>query len=370
MLQSDIKNINKRIIFDLYREHGELTRVEVARMSGISMPSVIKAVASLTESGILEQLGARQTTVGRKPLELRFNPDAISAFGVDYEGERLSVGLVKIDGTVETMVERNTKTGMQHRVADDVIECVRGILDKTDVSQRQIAGIGFGIPGVVNAADRSIAFAPIVGVNAPIDLEPVLRRIEEATSLPTYIDNDANVRALGELVTRRVRHHERTPDLVYLQHGTGLGAGMVLNGEVRHGTHNHCGEIGYYVSTANAPAARNESGWLERQLNTRALREKFGFDIHNPTRQSEVIDYIIEMLTPAIANVVMLIDIDLVIYGGIIVDALGEELISRMAASVNRVSFKEVRIERQLAERPGIVGAAAIVIDQKLDQLV
>ncbi len=370
MLQSDIKNMNKRIVFDLYREHLELTRVEVSKMSGISMPSVIKAVKSLVDSGILVEMGARQTAVGRKPLDLRFNPDAISAFGVSYEGDRFSVGLVKIDGTIEAMHEvRLSREGAQD-IGDRLIESVRSILDQVDVTNRQIAGIGVGIPGVVVPEEKRIAFAPLIGVEEMIDISPLMERVQAETGLAVYIDNDANVMALGEMLTRRVQRHEHMDDLMYLNHGTGLGAGLILDGEVRHGAQNLCGEIGYYITSADAQAVRAQSGWLERQVNIQALRERFGFDDTSPSSQEAVIDHIVQHLTPAIGNIMMLMDIDLVVYGGLIAEALGEALITRINEAVNYVSFKPVRVEAQISEEPGIIGAAALVINYKLDELV
>ncbi|MDI9470670.1 MAG: ROK family protein [Bacillota bacterium] len=370
MLQSDIKNMNKRIVFDLYREHLELTRVEVSKMSGISMPSVIKAVKSLVDSGILLEMGARQTAVGRKPLDLRFNPDAISAFGVSYEGDRFSIGLVKIDGTIEARREVRLSQVSVKSVVKLLVDSIHSITEQVDMTNRQIAGIGAGIPGVVEPKEKKISFAPLIGVEEPVDLSALMNQIQQETGYPVYIDNDANVMALGEMLARRVQHHERNDDLMYINHGTGLGAGMILDGDVRHGSQNLCGEIGYYITSADAKAVRTESGWLERQVNIQALSEKFNFDDTNPSSQDEVIEHIVRHLTPAIGNVMMLMDIDLVVYGGLIPEALGEPLIKRMNEAVNHVSFKPVRIEAQLSDEPGIVGAAALVINYKLDELV
>ena len=146
MLQSDVKNVNKRIIFDLFREKRELTRVEVSQITGISMPSVLKAVQSLQDANILIPTGEKDTAIGRKPLQLRFNSKAISAFGVEYEGDRLSIGLVQIDGTVDKSISFQVAHQFDDDLAGKIISGIEEILQHVSISDRVIAGVGIGIP--------------------------------------------------------------------------------------------------------------------------------------------------------------------------------------------------------------------------------
>lgn len=369
MLQSDIKNMNKRLVFDQFRDHRELTRVEVSRNTGISMPSVLKAVQSLLDAHILIPSGEKNTALGRKPLKLRFNADAISAFGVEFEGDRLSVGLVKIDGTVEKYVSVKVAHQFDLKLAEEIIGCIRYILGRVDISRRVIAGVGIGIPGAVNPLEQQIQFAPLIGINQNQSALPVTAKIEQELQWPVFIENDVNTLAIGEMLTRR-SGGSCPDDLLFISLGTGVGAGLVLDGRLRRGCRFLCGEIGYYAAGAADFRSRDSQGWLEGQLNSEALRRKFAFDLASPVASPELINHVAAILAPAIANYATFLDIENVVLGGVLVDALGEGFIASLSDVVDKLVLNPVKIEKHITEEPGIVGSAIIVIDNRLDELV
>lgn len=369
MLQSDIKSMNKRLIFDQFRDHFELTRVEVSRQTGISMPSVLKAVQSLLDAHILIPSGEKDTALGRKPLKLRFNADSISAFGVEFEGDRLSIGLVKIDGTVEKHLSVKVAHHFDQQLSDKIIEGIRRILVQIDTSKRIIAGVGIGIPGAVDPEEKMIQFAPLIGINQNHSAVPVISQLEDGLGWPVFIENDVNALAIGEMLTRRTMGN-CPDDLLFISLGTGVGAGLILDGRLRHGCRFLCGEIGYYAADADDFRTRESQGWLESQLNTDALQEKFSFDLANLQIPSGLVAYVAAKLAPAIANFVTFLDIENVVLGGILIDALGKPLVSSIAHDVSKLVLNPINVEQHWAEEPGIVGAANVVIDNRLEELI
>ncbi len=369
MLQSDIKNMNKRIVFDQFRDHRELTRVDVSRRTGISMPSVLKAVQSLITAHILVPSGEEDTALGRKPLKLRFNADAISAFGVEYEGDRLSIGLVKIDGTVEKHLSVKVAHQFDEQLADHIVRGVKDILTHVDISKRVIAGVGIGIPGAVNPEEHQILFAPLIGINEATSAQPVIEIVQNALNWPVFIENDVNTLAIGELMTRRSRGN-CPDDLLFISLGTGVGAGLILNGELRQGVRHLCGEIGYYANHISDFNSRQDEGWLESQLNTDALMKNFSFDLASHTPSPTLVDHVAKTLAPAIANYVTFLDIETVILGGVLVESFGEALISRLSEVTSQLVLNPLKIEKHIAQEPGIVGCATVVINQRLNELI
>jgi predicted NBD/HSP70 family sugar kinase len=370
MLQRDIRNMNRRLIFDLFRAHREMTRVDVARRSGLSMPSVLKAVQPFLDANVLTSLGEAATPIGRKPLMLRFNPDAIAAFGVEFEGDRLSVGLVRIDGSIERKVVQHVK----HTFSEDLVRAILSGIDELRASfddrSRRLAGIGIGIPGAVDPSGRSILFAPLIGVEDPLDASPLLARIEAATGLPVLMENDANVAAVGEHLIRGGSLPGLPDDLLYVSLGTGLGGGLILDGTLRRGAHFLCGEIGYYTSTAATRASTREQGWLESRLNVAALESRFGPLTPTLSGNGELLSYVADHLAPALANLTSVLDIDRIVLGGVVVDTLGQPLVDRIAQAVERLALHRIDVTAALSPEPGIIGAATLVIESRLDELV
>lgn len=361
--------MNKRLVFDQFRDNHELTRVEVSKRTGISMPSILKAVQALMDAHILIPSGEKNTALGRKPLKLRFNADAISAFGVEFEGDRLSIGLVKIDGTVEKHLSFKVAHQFDMQLADEIISGIREILSDIDTSKRLIAGVGIGIPGAVNPQENLIQFAPLIGINETISALPVIEKLESELHWPVFIENDVNTLAIGELLTRKTRGN-CPDDLLFISLGTGVGAGLILDGRLRHGCRYLCGEIGYYADVADNFRSRENQGWLESQLNIDGLKEKFAFDLSDREGSQHLVDYIAQILAPVIANFSTFLDIENIILGGVLVDELNDDLISRIAGAVSKLVLNPVRIEKHISDEPGIVGSANLVIDNRLDELI
>ena len=370
MLQRDIRNMNRRIIFDLFRTHGELTRVDVARHSGLSMPSVLKAVQPFVDANVVTSMGEAETKLGRKPLMLRFNPDAIAAFGVEFEGDRLSVGLVKIDGSIERRIVQHVRHSFDEALVKAILSAIDTLRSGMDGGTRRLAGIGIGIPGAVDPDRRVIRFAPLIGVREPLDASPVLARIEETTGLPVLMENDVNVAAVGEYLVRSELSPDLQADLLYISLGTGLGGGLILDGTLRRGAHFLCGEIGYYTAEAAITASTREQGWLESRLNVEALESRFGPMTAALARDEGLLSYLSEHLGPALANLASVLDIDQVVLGGVVVDTLGQPLVDRIGQAVNRLALHRIDVTPAVSQEPGIIGAATLVIESRLDALV
>lgn len=370
MLQRDIRNMNRRIIFDLFRSRREMTRGDVARHSGISMPSVLKAVQPFLDAGILNSMGEAAAPLGRKPLMLRFNPDSIVAYGVEFEGDRLSIGLVKIDGTIERQIVRHVQHTFTDALADAILSGIETLRGPDGTESRRVAGIGIGIPGAVDPLRKIIHFAPLIGISESLDASPVLGRIEKATGLPVLMENDVNVAAVGEYLVRTSPSLDAAGDLLYISLGTGIGGGIILDGQLRRGPHFLCGEIGYYTCGGDVPASAREKGWLESQLNIAALERRFGPIVPDLAKSMALREYLTLHLAPVLANLTSFLDINRVVLGGVIVDMLGQPLVDRIAEAVGQLAIHQIEVTSAASAEAGIIGAATLVIEDRLDALV
>jgi glucokinase len=190
--------------------------------------------------------------------------------GIDLGGTNLRGGVLAATGglvcrrSIETQAER----GFEH-VFSLLVQLVEDLIRDAGLTKRQIVGVGYGTPGPASYK-RGLIYAT---ANLPGWQDvPVRDRLATATGLPVTLDNDANAAAFGEFVAgagRGVR------DMVMLTLGTGVGGGVIANGELLHGALENAGEIGHMIIVPDGRACPcGQRGCLERYGSANAVAER------------------------------------------------------------------------------------------------
>lgn len=359
----DIRERNCRVVFDLARRQGKLLRPDISKETGMTPPTVMKVVQSFVERGILVEAGEAETSLGRRPTNLVFNSGAVLAVGILFEGGEMHAGVVDLSGTVI----RNIRIPMEHKFNEDTVhDIVRSIRKLTKGIKEPILGVGLGVPGVVDSASSIIEFAPIIGITTPMDCTGFCRLIKSEIDLPVWLENDVNAAALGEFFYRKLPDED---DLLYIAVGTGIGAGIVLNGKLRRGSRNLAGELGYSVQNVSYHVDRTRPGWLESQIGVDALQRQFnweGYHLHGNLPDG-LADFIVSHLAPAVSNLATQLDVKLVVFGGLAFDSMGDRLFEPLATCINRLSLEPEMVERSRCADAGVVGAAVQIIHRQLN---
>ncbi len=184
------------------------------------------------------------------------------SIGVDIGGTKILAGLVTDDGEVVSTARRPTPRHDAQEVLDVVAETVRELVDGT---QGDVAGVGVGVAGLVDATRSKVYFAP----NLQWSQVPARSILEAATGLPVVIENDGNVAAWGE---HRFGAGRGIGDLVLVTVGTGIGGGIVLDGRLFRGGHGAAGEIGHINAVPDGrPCGCGRNGCLEQYASGNAL---------------------------------------------------------------------------------------------------
>lgn len=373
MVSTDMKRINRKMIFDIVRSKHMVTRVELAEMTGMSGPSIMTIVNEFIERGILSVVSAEQktSTLGRKPVTMVFNPDVALSVGIEFEGSNLSVGLVNLDGDIkyQTMVKAPQNLGPAFYQA--LFRCINKLESMmTDEERKNYLGIGFGVPGVIDSKKNRIEFAPLVGIREPVDISADIAAISERYQKPVFIENDANAGAFGELYVRSGK--EKLKELLYISAGigAGIGAGIILDGELRHGSGNFCGEIGYTIREYGQDVEKTKTGWLDCMVSNDTLTSKFEEYRVTGAVGEEVISYLTELLSPVIANLVNTLDIDLVVLGGGLIVRNDDALVAAIREGVRKLTLREISVQRCLNDYTGIVGSALLASSKLLDTIL
>jgi glucokinase len=270
-----------------------------------------------------------------------------------------------------------TVTGGPDAVAKSVIDTVRTIA--TAVGASTIDAIGLGIPGLVDPVAGSVRQAVNLGIGQrPLDL---VDRLSNEFGAHCRIDNDVNVAAIG--VHRLLSMNEQESSLAYLSIGTGIAAGVMLQGHLHRGTHGLAGEIGHFPIVAGGPSCEcGLNGCLETVASGSAIARAWeSTGTASPAealfsaasagdRRAELLrNQISDYLAQAVYLLAITFDVERVVIGGGVAD-VGAPLVDAIADALNRLgdrsSFvQSLDLQNRVSLKPsgdvGALGAAALV---------
>lgn len=263
---SNLKAMNRKLVFAALRAHDEISRTEISRETGISAPTVMKIVQYLETRGYVQTAGAAHTEVGRKPQMLRFNRRAGFVMGVEYTGDELRLGLVDFGENLVRLLRVPASANLVHAVGRELPDRIDRLIAESGWPADRLLGIGIGLPGRVDPKDRTIDMAPLEGITRRTGLKEIVDGLSRRFGVPVVVENDANAAAVGEF---RFRGLTEDDDLLYIMLGKGVGSGIIFDGRVRRGPRSLAGEIGYMVFDRDFISDRQKPGWLEQSLTGR-----------------------------------------------------------------------------------------------------
>ena len=307
--------------------------------------------------------------------------------GVDLGGTKIFA--VALDGD-KVVAEGKRKTPTQGGPLA-VVDAMAAVVSEL-VGDENVAGVGVGAPGVVDAQDGTVRSAPnLPGWMEPFGMGSALS--ESLGGLPVEVDNDVNV---GTLAEHRMGAGRGADNLLGVFVGTGVGAGIILNGELRRGPSGAAGEIGHtIVRRGGRTCGCGGRGHLEAYAG-RAVMERRARELEAKGRDTvlvelaparrmtsgvfvralaagdpiavELIDDAVAALGAAIASAVALLDLPLVVIGGGLADRLGPAFVSRVEQAVRSELFPKNPSLRvvpgELGDRGGAIGAALVAAER------
>ncbi|SFQ48420.1 Sugar kinase of the NBD/HSP70 family, may contain an N-terminal HTH domain [Amycolatopsis arida] len=215
------------------------TRAELQRTTGLSRSTVGQRLDALLAGGFLRPAGVDASTGGRPPTRLDFNHDHGLVACADLGATQARLAVFDLAGAplARSHARLRISEGPE-RVLDWVDGELRALLDRCGRPAARLRGIGIGVPGPVEASAGVVRQPPIM---PGWDGFPVAARLRDRWGVPVLVDNDANAMAFGEYVGS----HPDCPSLVLVKVATGIGAGLVLNGQVYRGIDGGAGDLGH-----------------------------------------------------------------------------------------------------------------------------
>jgi glucokinase len=274
-----LREVNARQLLRLLRMHGPCSRADLVRRSGLSAPTVSSAIVDLHQRGLVETVGPGQSNGGRRPSLLRFNPTVGYVIGTDIGRSVLRVGLADLSGALvgRWIVETDARNAPE-RVAELVMKGVQELQTRHDIPNEKVLAIAASVPGITDPRSGIVISVP--NFSRRWDSAPLRQILERRSGFTAAIENDVNLAALGENWCGTARN---VKDFVFLSIGTGVGAGIFVDGHLYHGSDWTAGEIAYlYVpGTEETPVALRRRGPLESVIGSKGI-ERFWKTICRP----------------------------------------------------------------------------------------
>jgi N-acetylglucosamine repressor len=264
-----MKSVNKSIILNKIRTTDSISRAQIAKETSLTPPTVSSIVKELIDQGLVRESTLGHSSGGRKPTLLHINTDAFYVIGVDVGPERVECIVTDLAGDIlhrTSGVLPSPLTNEQFLVI--LIDNIHKILQSSKVNQEKIIGIGIAMHGVVDVEKGTSLIAPILKLKNI----PIKDRLEEEFNLTVKVENDARAMALGE---SWFGGHGDVDSMVAVNIGRGVGAGIVLNGKLFHGSEGIAGEFGHMTIDINGEICEcGNRGCLQTLVSGEAIAER------------------------------------------------------------------------------------------------
>ena len=349
------------LLSTLFRD-GPLTRQDLARGTGLSLPAVSNLMGELIGAGLVVEAGALESDGGRPSMSLRVAPRFALVAGVDVGETRVRVELFDLAMTQLASADYPLDEALPdpETVVRHIAAGLATVVERAGARRSDLLGVGVGVSGVVVQDPEAVVYAQTIGWDG-VPLERMIRaRLDAAGDVPLYIDNGAKTHGQAEMwfgAGRGARH------AVFALVGSGVGAAVVTNGVTFRGAASSAGEWGHTTLVYGGRACRcGADGCLEAYVGAEAVIERYrearrGRAVPGADEESQiaallaaadrtptarrVLDETAGYLGAGVANLINLFNPERVVVGGWAGQLLGPRLLPRIRASAQRHALRK-----------------------------
>jgi predicted NBD/HSP70 family sugar kinase len=361
-----LRALNERTVLEAIREGAPISRAEIARRSGISKPTVSLALQSLLDAGLVREAERGPDGPGYGAVYFEAVTEAALVAGLDLGARFVRGAVCDLGGVIRARQDVELASPDAEGATDAIARLRASLFAAPALDPSLVDSVIVGVPGVV-AADGTLQVTENV---AGLEGRRFGDEIQAALELPVTLENDINLAALGEQwqgVARGVG------DFVFLSVGTGMGAGLVLGGELHRGRHGAAGEIDFALvgvgETVDPSAA--EVSQLAQDLAGLAAdpRAVFASARRGEAGALAVVDEVARRIALHLAPIAAVADVELVVLGGGI-GANGDLLLDPIGRLLAEwLPFPPRLAVSTLGEAAVLTGAVAVGLQAALDNV-
>jgi len=280
-----LRRMTVRRVLELLQSNGPSTRADLTRLSGISAPTVSKAIAALLDSGLVEEGEASAASLGRPGTVLRLARDAAQVIGVVVDARECRVSASGLDGQIRgDLVESFPTPRTYQTLIDQISRAAARLMERPSV---KTLSLGMSIPGLINRREERAVFSPNLhvtdGHSPAVDLS---RRL----GIDCVMYQETHALCLGE---RMFGGPEPLDDFVVLEISTGLGLGVITEGRLMEGHSGLAGELGHVTVVPDGRLCGcGNHGCLETVATDSAFARAISEQVGRPVEIDEAVSLI------------------------------------------------------------------------------
>lgn len=362
-----LRNLNERTVLEAIRAGAPISRAEISRRSGISKPTVSVALQSLLEANLVREATDRPDGPGYGAVYFEPVPEAALVLGLDVGARFVRGAVCDLGGAIRARQDVELAVAVVPEAVTAIERLRTSLFDASGLDSERVDGVVVGVPGVVESETGVLRLAENV---AGLEGRAFADELQSALGLSVTLENDINLAALGEQWQGVARGVD---DFVFLSIGTGMGAGLVLRGELHRGRHGAAGEIDFALAgidetvDPSAPQVAELAAEVAgRRTDARAV---FGAARNGDASARAVVDEIARRIALHLAPIAAVADVELVILGGGI-GANGDLLLGPVSRLLADWLPFPPRVEvSTLGEAAVLTGALAVGLQAALENV-
>ncbi len=239
------KQYNLRIVHEVIRLRGPLTRAEIAHETALTVQTVGNLTKELIAQGLIYEASRRRERRGPPSATLAINPDGAFTIGLDLDRDHLTGVLVDLAGRVRQQAHEEVNFPSPTAAMDLLADMADELIAGSGLKRGQVSGVGLGVPGLMHRTPNGGSYLVNPTAIPGWHDVPLADLLQARLHLPIFIENNATAAALGE---RWYGAGQEIRTFFYLYFGSGLGGGVVIDGRSYPGFTGNAGEIGYVPS--------------------------------------------------------------------------------------------------------------------------
>jgi len=251
---------DEAVILEVVRRFGPLSRVDIQKLTQLRPNTISDLVRKLVRQRRLLEAGRRSgNPLGRKQVLLRLNPDFGFILGLEFDAEWVTVSVLDLSPSVRALVRRPTAVGQgREGTLEQLLACSGEMLRQAGIEPQSLLGIGISDPGLIDSRNGISLSTSTMEFWRDVPLEQIF---EKKFGVPCLLEGNARTRAMAE---RLLGAGELAEDMIYVDYGAGIGAGIISQGMLLRGSRDCAGEFGHmHVLEGGPPCQCGSFGCLE-----------------------------------------------------------------------------------------------------------
>lgn len=372
-----MRNINRVNILDLIKNNNQISRAEIAKKLGMSKSAVSSIVDDLLKENLVREMSMGESTPkgGRRAINLHFVPDSKYALGIDIGAAKTTAIVTDLLGNI-IFRKKFPSSKSNTSTLENISHELQTFLSDLDIDKSKIVGTGIGAPGTVDFHTGELLLAPGLQIKK-VNLKQYFKDI---LPQPIFVDNDVNMAVIGEQWIGNARNLK---NIILIAIGTGIGAGIILEGKIYRGARGFAGEVGHFLINPFTEENIGDLGQLELSASGKGVvklasdlldeypdsilkdeeittQKVFEAADKNDKLAQMVIQSVIQYLSFSISNVITLLNPDIVILGGGVIHSQ-PHLVSKISEKVSKLTpIASEIVPTKLGEDSAAFGAVAM----------